>query len=480
MRVLNNETGSCAGGRHFSRCEEGLSMCGERRGSSTLPQRFAALFRGENSAYYLAFFLHVFWIWLDRTTLWDMDTSPVASIAEKLVQVLVLLLLAWVFVHQRATRREWMFALMIGVIGFIVWRTAKEGWLFWIALFVICGKGVRLKPLALLTFVSVAAVMLFAAVASNTGLIENQITMRTSNGVIRNPMGFAHPNSFGAALLVACMSLVPLVPRKRCVVLAIPCLAAALLSLLVADSRTSFLCLFAVAVALFVYSAMLRKHVGRKTGLLLLLLVIAAAVVSFGYMVFFDPARPLDALLDRALSGRLRLAHTYYLDHSPSLFGYDYANGTPYWANGEEYTFVVDNMFAHVLLRYGVIACVAFLSGLLALCAKMMKEGYFGPALFGMVLFIAYGLSETLGCRVDCNFYIISLWTVLYHRPISDFDDSDGLGASTELGINAPKSDVVCSSGSGVEVIDCDGRMSELSFRSFVMAPIRAVGSRRG
>ena len=480
MRASDNEVGLSMGDRKARRCEEDLSVRGEEQGASTLPEHIALLFSDGNGAYYLAFLLHVLWTWFDRTTLWDMDTSAVVSIIEKLVQVAILILLARAFVRQRATLCEWASALAIGVVGFIVWRTAKEGWLFWIALFVICGKGARLKPLAFLTFVSVSAVILFAAIASNTGLIENQIMARGSNGVIRNPMGFSHPNYFGAALLIACISLVPLVPRKRSAVLSIPCLAAALLSLFVADSRTSFLCLLAVAVALFVYSAMFRKSMGRKTGFLLLFLVIAAAAMSFGYMVFFDPARPLDALLDRALSGRLRLSHTYYMDHSPSLFGYSYVDGTPYWANGEEHTFVVDNMFAHVLLRYGIIACVVFLSGLFALCVKMAKEGYFGPVLFGMALFIAYGLSETLGCRVDCNFFIISLWTVLYHRPISCFDDTERPRTLVEFEDSAFESKVVSPGGSGVEAIDYGGRMSELSFRSFVMAPIRAVKSHRG
>lgn len=480
MGVLSNVMGLCMDGRQAARCEENLSMCDGGQGDLALPKRLFLLFSDGNGAYYLAFFLHVLWVWLDRTTLWDIDTSVVAMIVEKMVQVVVLMLLAWAFVRQRATRREWASALAIGVVGFIVWRTAKEGWLFWLALFVICGKGVRLKPLAYLTFFSVVAVLLFAAVASNVGLIDNQIMVRGSNGVIRNPMGFSHPNSFGAALLVACMSLVPLVPSKRCAVVSIPCLAAALLSLFVADSRTSFLCLLVVAVALIVYSATLRRSMGRRTGVLVLFLVIAAAVVSFGYMVFFDPSRPLDALLDSALSGRLRLAHTYYMDHSPSLFGYGYADGTPYWANGKEYTFVVDNMFAHVLLRYGIVACFLFLSGLLVLCIKMVREGYFGPVLFGLAIFIAYGMSEALGCRVDCNFLIISLWTVLYHRPISDFDDTEGPCMPGALEDNVPKPDAMCPSEGDSEAIGRGERMNELSFRSFIMAPIRAVKSRRG
>ena len=377
-----------------------------------------------------------------------------------LVQISVLLLLAIAFFSQRATLGEWLSAIAIGAIGFIAWRTAAEGWLFWIALFVICGKGIKLKPLACITFATLFVVIVFSSCASSVGLIENKIVFRGDTGVMRNPLGFDHPNFLGAALLVACISLVPLVKGRRIVFLSVLCVFAAGISMLAADSRTSALCLGALAMMIPIYAVVKHASRGREASIILLLVLAVMVLVSFGYMAFYDQARPLDAMLNSAFSGRLQLAHTYYLDHAPGLFGYGYEDGTVFYADGEEYTFVVDNLFAHVLLRYGVIACALFLFGLFALFRKMHKEAYFGPVLLGMGLFLTYGMSETLGCRVECNFFIISLWTVLYHRPLSEF--SDDADAATSVS-------AIPSSLEG-----------ELTFRELLVLPLNVVRSRRG
>lgn len=412
-------------------------------------------FAGECLTYYIAFLLFVLWGWLDRTTLWDLETSHTAALFEKAVQAIVMALLAVSFVRQRAKAREWASALALGVLGFVVWRTAAEGWVLWLVLFVICGKGVKLKPLAAIMLLSVPLVLLLASVAAKTGLIENEIVVRSANAALRNPMGFSHPNFFGAALLVASLALVPLIGAKCRFIFPALCVVAAILSLSIADSRTSALCLVASAAAFPIYRAMKRKSMGRSAGYILMAILAVMVALSFGYMVFFDPSRPLDAVLDRLLSGRLRLAHTYYVDHTPGLFGYSYPDGTLYWTGEKDVTFVVDNLFAHVLLRYGLVFCAVFLTALFLLCAKMSKEGYFGPLLFGMAFFLLYGMSETLGCRVECNFYIISLWTVLYHRPISEFDDRGNEGPSDADAIS--------------------NRADELTFREFVMLPINTL-----
>lgn len=413
-----------------------------------------------DNSYYIAFFLYSVWTWLSRSSFIDDGGAVPIKLVEKMVQAIVLVFLSGAFFRTRATAREFSIAAVLFLLGFIVWRTAGEGWLFWLALFIVCGKGVKLSTLSSVALASVLLVTLLAGTASAAGVIDNNVVVRGSTGAIRNPLGFDHPNYLGAALLVVCMSLVPFAKGKRIVLLSVCCVLAACVSGFIADSRACALCLGALALVLPIYEVVRRRGWGRRTGLVLLVALIAMVLVSFYFMVFYNPSRTVDALLNSALSGRLQLAHTYYLDHTPGAFGYSYSDGTVYYADGKEYTFVVDNLFVHVLLRYGVIACAVFLFGLIALCIKTHKEKYFGPLLLGMGVFLVYGMSETLGCRVECNFFIISLWTVLYHRPISDFDDTvDSARANSASESNLP---------------------NELSFREFLMLPIRIVRLHRG
>lgn len=353
---------------------------------------------------------------------------------ENAVQVVILLLLTISFLRQRATAQEWILAISISALGFIVWRTAAEGWPFWIALFVVCGRGVRIRPLAAITFSTVSLALIFAVLASSLGLIENLVAVRTSNGVARAAMGFSHPNSFGAALLTLCLAAVPFLRHRNPLLLTVPCLAGAAVVSLVADSRTAALCMVLVAVAWPVYQWMSGRVWRRKVVLALMIVLACMLAASIWYMLFYDPAAGIDSALNSALSGRLRLAHTYYLDHAPGLLGYGYADGTVYLSEGKEYTFLVDNLYAHTLLRCGVIAWLVLFSGLFLLLLRAYRQDCFGPVLFGLGIFLLYGMAEALGCRVEANFYIISLWTVLYHRSLSRFDDGTAGAADADPG----------------------------------------------
>ena len=81
----------------------------------------------------------------------------------------------------------------------------------------------------------------------------------------------------------------------------------------------------ALAVVLPIYEVVRRRGWGRRAGLALLVVLIAMVLVSFYFMVFYDPSRTVDALTEQCtLREILQLAHTYYLDHTPGAFGYNY------------------------------------------------------------------------------------------------------------------------------------------------------------
>lgn len=415
------------------------------------------------NSYYIAFFLFCVWTWLSRSSFIDGDGATSIKLIEKIMQVIVLALLGGAFIRTRATVYEFSYAMVLILLGFIVWRTSGEGWLFWLTLFIVCGKGTKLGALSCIALVSALLVGFLAGTASAAGLIENNIVVRASTGEIRNPMGFDHPNTLGAAMLVISASLYLGIENKRhkkgLLIAMVFCIMMACITFFVAGSRTAGLCLIIFALAIPLYVLMKGRPWAYRASAVLAVLFVCIVAISVGYMVFYDPSRPFDSMLNNILSGRIRLLNMYYLAHSPGLLGYDYAAGPVICVDGKELAFVVDNLYGHVLLRHGLVAFAIFVVSIIALCIKMYKEKYFGPLLFGMGLFLVYGVSETLGCRVECNFFIISLWTVLYHRPISDFDC-------------VPDSTGAISSSEGVS-------SDEISLREFVMLPFTAMGSHR-
>lgn len=417
-----------------------------------------------DNSYYIAFFLYCVWTWLSRSSFIDGGGSEPIKLMEKIMQIVVLVFLGSAFFRTRATAREFSVATVLVLLGFVVWRTAGEGWLFWLVLFVVCGKGAKLSVISNIALTSALLVAILSATASAVGIINNNVLVRGSTGVIRNPMGFDHPNTFGAVLLVISASIFMSCEKRGArgslLFAAIVCISSASIAFFVAESRTAALCLFVFSATILLYMLMKGRSWSFRASAVLTSLFVGVVAISIGYMVFYDQNRPFDSMLNSILSGRIRLLNMYYLDHSPRLLGYDYSSGPMVCIDGKELTFVVDNLYGHVLLRHGLIAFVIFVFAIIALCIKMYKEKYFGPLLLGMGVFLVYGMSETLGCRVECNFFIISLWTVLYHRPISDFDDAAGSAQENSV--------------SEVEL------QSNLSFREFLMLPIKAMRSHRG
>lgn len=148
----------------------------------------------------------------------------------------------------------------------------------------------------------------------------------------------------------------------------------ACITFFVAGSRTAGLCLIIFALAIPLYVLMKGRPWAYRASAVLAVLFVCIVAISVGYMVFYDPSRPFDSMLNNILSGRIRLLNMYYLAHSPGLLGYDYAAGPVICVDGKELAFVVDNLYGHVLLRRGLVAFAIFVVSIIALCIKMYKE----------------------------------------------------------------------------------------------------------
>lgn len=391
------------------------------------------------SFYELAFFIYVSLTWLARTTVIHISGNPGLELVETLLQLVALALLALTMLKQRHTVCEWLASAAIVVAAFLIWRTSKEGWYFWTAAFIVCGRDASLKRLALILLLSISTVVSLSVVLSLAGLVDNVILDRKGTSY-RYSMGFAHPNFFASALIVIAACLVTLNYRKSAAVVLLPLVALLLPCLFVAGSRASSLCLLLVGLLYIAFRVAERFNACTLITLISLVVFVAMVLVSVWFAAFYNPDNPLNAMLDSFLSGRLRLANLYYEVHHPALFGYSYPDGPVQYvqnAGGTEYNFLVDNLYAHILLRYGLLAFAMFIFTVVAFYIKAIRERYFGFLLLGMTLFLVYGFSESLGCRVECNFFLISFSTLLYGFPLKRAEGFAENREQTEAGLTA-------------------------------------------
>ncbi|MBM6776531.1 hypothetical protein H7U34_04445 [Collinsella tanakaei] len=332
---------------------------------------------------------------------------PVTAL-QAILQAAAIFLLLLKFILQRVSIKGWTLAAVLVLIGFISWRTSKEGWLFWLAIFVTCAQGVRLKPLACTCLITATSFTLVTVIFASYNIIENIVSVRLD--IVRYAMGFSQPNNFGIFLLLICISLSVLRFGKNPLLDIIVISAAVLVNLLIADSRSMAVLAILQAVVLVIFYNVNSSHCRRIASIGFVILAVMLFITSIYFMIYYNGNNAIHYTINRLLSGRLNLAHEYYQMQPLTLFGSSFEEFPPiYWQDGQPYTFVVDNAWCHVILRYGIVPSACLLLGICLLFWKMIKNLEWDALLFGMTLMMVYGFSETLGIRFECNYFLYAI-----------------------------------------------------------------------
>lgn len=362
-------------------------------------------------AYYLAFGLYTLSCFFNGTTFETVFGLTVGMFSDAL-RTVVLVLLATKFLCQRASFRGWAFAISVVAVGFISWRVSGQGLLFWLALFVISAERVNLKCLAGISLGVTSAMLVLTLLFVGAGIIENRVSVR--DGVTRYAMGFLHPNNFGAQLLSICLAVavlrfgmnpLPVIPLF---------IGTAVLNNYLANSRTTVMLCILLCVLLVIFYVVKSPSMQHRLSIALFCFVVFIVLLSLYMMVNFDASSSIQAAMNDALSGRFKWAHAYYQLQPLTLFGSNFEQFAPiYWSNGVPSTFVVDNAYAHLVLRFGIVPSALFFAGYIALLLNLIKQQRWDYVLFGVVLMAVFGFTEVAGVQVECNYFLVAIGTDL-------------------------------------------------------------------
>lgn len=166
--------------------------------------------------YYIAYSLYVLVCFINVSA-YESVFGLSKQIFDSIMQFFVLFLLVGKFLSQRASLKSWVISILVVGVGYISWRSSGEGWLFWLALFVVCSEGVQIRTLAIIVLAIVAPMTIATMTCGATGIIENRIGVRSSlqSGSIRQTMGFIQPNYVGYYLLLICIAVFTLRFKKK-------------------------------------------------------------------------------------------------------------------------------------------------------------------------------------------------------------------------------------------------------------------------
>ena len=364
-------------------------------------------FRAGRIAFYLAFAIYLLVFAVSHTTFQTFFGIDMASIVS-LRQPVVVALLATSILLSPKKLWQWLAIVVLVALAFVSWRMSGENWLFWLTLFCVSANGIRIKPLAWIVLVVSLGVLLAAVPCALAGIIDNVVVMR--QGAERYSLGFVHPNTLGGYLWIAALAFSAIrfgkTPFPDLAVLAV----VVVLNLVVTDSRATVIAASAQVVFLFVFYFVKSERARHVLSMVMLGGLTLAMLFSVYFMLFYGADNPVHALIDGLLSTRFSLAHGYFEMAPLTLFGNSFEGYDAIaWDNGEPLRFVVDNAFCHLILAYGLVPSLVFFWFFFAYCAKLVRLHRWDVMLFGLTVMGAYAFVETMGIRVEGNFFLIGM-----------------------------------------------------------------------
>lgn len=370
----------------------------------------------------IAFFVFTFNSWLGLTgnkTLLFLDLNHF----KKICYGIVLICLCTKAVLQKYKVKHLLLLGLAGGLLAISSRYSSSKTLVWIFLFILTAQGLSLIPLAFILIVSLILIGILTFGRYASGTISDFILNASGSRGIRHSMGFTHPNTLAIYLFTICLVCLTL---KRWAVRwfdAITCLILALFTYRITGSRTSTICFFVIILVIFYLLVIQPKlkpnfkvRFEKTITSLIAALSLAIAFFSIIALFLFNPKIRFWSITDSLSSGRFHLMHSYYEKYGLTLLGNNYskAPAQSYSLHGEPIRFVVDNLFARLILQNGILIGSAGIAILLYCEWKLLKAPK--TIFISYSLFIIIGLMEALCLWLYVDFFVLAIASIIYSQ----------------------------------------------------------------
>lgn len=397
----------------------GVSLYPKTFSSHRLHQGFASIkqFQPVDLCYYVAFGIYCFFHLLERTnfvSICGVSFDLVGKISTALMLILVCARLLTV----RFQLDSLVWSALILVTSLLVFIVAHSWICLSLALFIVAGKDIDVRPMVLVVLLSTIAVVVITFIGVYSGAISNIASRRPGEVKVRNSLGFNQVNALGAAVARIVTAVVFLRWNKSPILVAGTAAIAIVFLETVANSRTSELYLLLLAVAQCVYYFRLNanRNNTRKVCFACLMLIWGSVLLSFVFLFLFNPSSSLMLTFSKLLSNRLYSAWYLFRAYGVHLFGNgNMVLGGNVWAIDSYATLTIDNAWDQWLVMYGIVPTAILLLGVTSLYFHAIKTDCFDNALIVFALLISiYAFGESTALAVDYNPFLILLCIPLF------------------------------------------------------------------
>lgn len=383
--------------------------------------------------FYLAFTALCLWQGIQTTNfetvlLFNVSTFKTA------MQVICFACLAVKLILDPPVFKNGVLGAFIGLVLIVSYATCGSSVLFVSFAFVFAGRNINFRRLAMIAMAVYGFLFIVTVSSALSGQIAIVETVR-SGGQVRSSLGFTHPNRFSTTIFQILASwLILRFPKFNLLDLVI-CISAVCPILLIADSRTTALAIFAMVVV--IQLAQLFERCAKPELFIALcgLLILGLIAASIYFMFCYDSGNALHKLLNSALSGRLSFAHDYSSTFPLCLFGRSFSSDTLYTfvTGGQSLGIVVDNTYARIPIMYGIVPAALLFGGFCGLLINELKSRSIRCEFLFLVVFLIVGFTESFVLNLSMDIALMSFTALFVPVSASDGVSQEGLGRGWPL-----------------------------------------------
>lgn len=375
----------------------------------------------EQAIYYLALFIYVLSTMWNRITF----TAEVESSMTVLLQgfdVLAASLLGIKLIYQGVQNtKQFLLISLLVCFGALSWFETESTSMFWLSLLIAAGKNMKLRGISRTVFFGLLFSFFIAIFGLGLGLVSDHIDIR--NGISRLSLGFSHPNYLGVVCYSLCLTFcLSGFTRSRTLLIGL-CSILSFVVFYFADTRTglfSILVFLSFVVLWPVFQRVTTVRIKKPLAAIAVLLVIYSLVT----MMVYTPSNALLSAINDVMTGRLYCANHFFNLFPTTLFGRTVDDASVYAAGGW-FSFMVDNAYCHLLIRYGIVALSALILGFVLYYGKELSRSSLSLAYYLLPTALITGLSEATVLLVANNPLLLLLIPVVHSFPTEEFDDTE-------------------------------------------------------
>lgn len=315
------------------------------------------------------------------------------------------------------------------IIAFCSSYFASAYWVSEIIWIIVGTKRVDLRKLIKHCFV--AELLSFLIVVGMCGLgLVNDVTITRDSGMLRHALGFNHPNAFAARVFQLQAMYVYLlnkrIRRKNIIVLIMIDIFVYLLTNSKTVTILLLLMIFFVVILDNIYRTdrLGKNSVWKKLneGIMKKLKYVAIVIPSIAtfFMLYLSNESG-----QGSLSARASQAAIYFQHYGVTLFGQPLqTNNTAenfYLQQSKLYT--LDNSYMYLLIGYGVICFAIFIVCEVLLIYRTIRKKEYTTVVI-LILYMIYGIVETMTIRFTYNFSLILLAQILWKERQKEINEN--------------------------------------------------------